>query len=120
MRFNKSKSRVLHTCRGNPRYQYGLEDEEIESIPAKTDVGILVHEKLDVSRPCELTGLKANHILSCTKRSVASRSRKGIVLLHSALVTPHPEACISEALRSGKTWTCWSRSRGGPQKRSEG
>jgi len=26
----------------------------------------------------------------------------------------------SGALSTGKTWTCWSRSREGPQKRSEG
>ncbi|KAK4829875.1 hypothetical protein QYF61_007267 [Mycteria americana] len=79
MKSNKAKCKVLHMGQGNPQYQYRLGDEGIESSsPVEKDLGML----------------KANHILGCTKRSVASRSREVILPLYSALVRPHLEYCV--------------------------
>ncbi|KFQ85799.1 hypothetical protein N337_02911, partial [Phoenicopterus ruber ruber] len=94
MRFNKAKCRVLHLGRGNPQYKYRLGDVGIESSPAEKDLGVLVGEKLDVSRQCAPMAQKASCILGCIKSSVASRSREGILPLYSALVRPHLEYCV--------------------------
>jgi len=53
-----------------------------------------VDEKLNMSRQSALAAQKANHILGCTKRSVANRLREMILPLHSALVRPHLGSCV--------------------------
>jgi len=94
MKFNKAKCKVLNLDQGNPRYHYRLGREWIERSPAERDLGVLVDEKIVMTQQCTLAAQKANHILGCIKRSVASRLREGILTLCSALVRPHLESCI--------------------------
>ncbi|KAK4806805.1 LOW QUALITY PROTEIN: hypothetical protein QYF61_005601, partial [Mycteria americana] len=88
MKFNKGKGKVLPLGRNNPRHQYMLGATQLECSSAEKDLGgpdghQVEHEP--ATCPCHKEG---------KRRSVASRSRKTILPLYSALVRSHLEYCV--------------------------
>jgi len=75
---------VLHLGQGSPIYMYKLGEELLQSRLAEKGLEVLVDKKLDTSQQCVLAAQKANSILGCINRGVASREREVIVPLCSA------------------------------------
>lgn len=115
----KAMCKVLHLGKGNSRYVYKLGDELIENHPVEELGSWWI--KNDLIQHCALAALRANCILCCIEREVASRTREVIVPLYSALLRPFEEiwSILSRpgALRTRKMW---SKPREGPQRCARG
>jgi len=94
MRFNTGKCRILHLGRNKSMHQYRLGADLMDCSSAERDLGVPVDDRLTMSQQCALVVNKANGILGCIKRSVASRSREVLLPLYTALVRPHLEYSV--------------------------
>ena len=98
---------------------YLLGADLLERSSAEKNLGVLVDDRLAMRQQCALVAKKANGILGCMKRSVASRSREVILPLYSALVRPYVDYYVQFCVqlpRTKKTEISYKESSRGPQR----
>jgi len=93
-RFNKGKFKVLHVGRNNCTHQYRLGADLLEMSSLEKDLGVLVDNRLAMSQQCVLVAKKANGLLGCIKKIVASKLREVILPLYCAPLRLHLENCV--------------------------
>lgn len=104
----------FHSCLGgNPWYQYRLKG--LRGALQSINWGWWWMK----SWTCALTAQKINHILGCIKSSVASSMRE-VMLPHCPAPGETPPGILLSALLIRRMWTCWSKSKGRTQRKSEG
>ena len=87
MRFNKSKCKVCTYVWAIPDRSTDCEKNSLRAaLQRRKDLRVLMDEKLDVNQLYALAAQKANCILGCIKRGVASRSRDVIVPFYLSLI----------------------------------
>ena len=75
--------RVLQLERNNHMHQYRLENDLLERSSAERNLGVQVGNRLAMSQQCALVAKKANGILVCIRKRMASRLR--VMILPSTL-----------------------------------
>ena len=91
MRFSRVRCRVLHRGWNNCMHQYRLWADLLERSSAEKNLSVLVDDRLVMSQQSAFVPKKANGILGCIKKSMASRLRDVIFPLYSAVGRPHLE-----------------------------
>ena len=76
MRVSKSKCMALHLGRNNSIHEYRFEADLLERSSAEKNLDVLVDNRLATSQQCALVAKKANGILGCITKCVASRSKE--------------------------------------------
>jgi len=69
---NRSNCRFLHLGKNNRKHQYRLGYNLLEGSSVEKDLGVPVDNRLAMSKQCALEAKKANGILLCIKKNVAT------------------------------------------------
>ncbi|CAM5149857.1 unnamed protein product [Natator depressus] len=94
MKFNSEKCKDMHLGINNKNFSYKLGMHQLEVTEEKKDLGVLVDQRMAMSRQCDVAMKKANAVLGCIRRGISSRDKEVLVPLDKALVRPHLEYCV--------------------------
>ena len=89
--FNAKKCKVMHFGYNNPKREYTLNGQVLESTEAEKDLGVMVDDKLKFHIHTAFAVKKANQMLGVIKRTYVTRDAVTIPTLYKSMVRPHLE-----------------------------
>jgi hypothetical protein len=93
MEFNAAKCKVMHVGRTNPKFQYEMNCQALESTVQEKDLGVIITDSLKSSSNCHAAYKKANRVLGMIRRTISYKSADILLPLYKTLVRPLVEYC---------------------------
>ena len=91
MTFNRSKCKVMHIGRNNPKYDYVMDGHVLEKATEEKDIGVIISHDLKPNKQCIFAASKAKIVLGQMSRSFHYRDRHVFKRLYTTYVRPHLE-----------------------------
>jgi len=93
MEFNTTKCKVMHVGRTNPKFQYVMNSQVLESTVQGKDLGMMITDSLKSSSNCHAAYKKANRVLGMIHITISYKSADILLPLYKTLVRPLVEYC---------------------------
>ena len=91
MAFNVAKCKVMHVGHNNPRYQYTMNGEVLQTTDQEVDIGVTITANMKPSVQCRKAARTALTVLAQVSRAFHFRDRHVFVRLYTTYVRPHLE-----------------------------
>ena len=102
MEFNVSKCKILHVGKNNPKYEYYMNSQKLQSTESEKDIGVHIDSSLKPSLQCREAAKNANFVLMQITRCFHYRDKEVFLNLYKRFVRPHLEF-------STTTWSPWAQ-----------
>jgi len=93
MEFNIQKCKVMHTGHSNSGYKYLMDNQYLQEVSDKKDLGIMITSDLKSAAQVVEACKKANRALGMISRTIKYNSKSVLLSLYKTLVRPHLEYC---------------------------
>ena len=100
MEFNVKKCKVMHVGRKNPRLQYWMDGEALETVEEEKDLGVWIRDDLKPALQCSKAAKAANAALGMLLRSFHFRTKSTLVPVYKTFVRSRME-------HAGAAWSPW-------------
>ena len=86
--FNIAKCRVMHVGQNNPKFEYMMSDQTLETISEEKDLGVLVDNSLSFHNHTDAVVAKAYQTLGIIRRTFLNLDETTLPLLYKTMVRP--------------------------------